>query len=282
MTASAADFPSGAILIPAHNEAAVIDRTLRRLAPLAAHDNVEICVICNGCTDETAQRARQHPGVHVIDIAEASKAAALNAGDTWATRWPRLYLDADIEIDPDAIAHVFRALEGSVSAARPPYRYDTTGASAVVRAYYRARRRMPSTRSALWGAGAYALSKAGHDRFAAFPAVIADDLFVDGLFLADEKSIVAASPVRVRTPRTTAALMGILRRNSRGAAELDAGSVHSSVRELVAGVRGLSSAVDAVVYAALAAAARLRLTRPGRRGPTLLWERDTSSRQALP
>jgi glycosyltransferase involved in cell wall biosynthesis len=273
------DFPQGAVLIPAHNEASVIDRTLRHLAPIAQHDNVEICVICNGCTDDTAERARQHVGVHVIEIDEASKTAALNAGDAWASRWPRLYLDADIEIEPDAIARVFQTLAGSIPAARPLYRYDTSGASPLVRAYYRARKRMPSTRFALWGAGAYAISKVGHERFSSFPAVTADDLFVDRLFAPSEKHIVTTIPVRVRTPRTTAALVAILRRNQRGVSEFTGTSTSTSVKELAMSIRGFSSAIDALAYLALAVASRLPRISVTHRSPA--WERDNTSRQVI-
>ena len=274
------EFPTGAILIPAHNEAAVIDRTLRHLAPIADFENVEICVICNGCTDDTADRARKHPGVTVLEIDEASKTAALNAGDSWATRWPRLYLDADIEIDPDAIARVFQTLAGSVPAARPLYRYDTSGASALVRAYYRARRRMPSTRFALWGAGVYAISEVGHERFDSFPTVTADDLYVDRIFAPNEKHIVTTIPVRVRTPRTTSALLAILRRNQRGVSEFHAGSASTSVRELLLSIRGFTSALDACAYAILALLSRLPKTTLQKRGAPAVWERDNSSREA--
>lgn len=275
------EFPSGAILIPAHNEANVIDRTLRHLAPLAEFDNVEICVICNGCTDDTAERARRHPGVEVLEIDEASKTAALNAGDIWATRWPRLYLDADIEINPDAVGRVFQTLSGSVPAARPLYRYDTSGASALVRAYYRARKRMPSTRFALWGAGAYAISEVGHERFDSFPTITADDLFVDRLFAPGEKHIVTTIPVRVRTPRTAGALLAILRRNQRGVSEFPGTSTSTSLKELMLSVRGPSSAIDALAYSALAAASRLpRIGLTKDQNPSA-WERDTTSRQTL-
>ena len=39
----------------------------------------------------------------MLDVPEPSKVAALNAADAEASRWPRLYLDADIEIDPRAL-----------------------------------------------------------------------------------------------------------------------------------------------------------------------------------
>jgi len=271
-----ANRPAGAIIIPAHNEAGVVGRELRALAPLAAKNHAEIIVACNGCTDRTASIARGFPHVRVVEIEESSKIAALNAGDAVATAWPRLYLDADIEIHPDAVHVVFEALSsGSLLAARPAFRYDATGASALVRAYYRARVKMPSTSGALWGAGAYAVSAAGHERFSEFPALTADDLFIDGLFATGEKRVLETIPVRVRTPRSTRLLIAILARQRRGTVESQAASTTgASVRELVATVRGPVSALDAATYAGLTLAGRL--ARGGKHGQT--WERDDSSR----
>ncbi|MDQ1577463.1 MAG: hypothetical protein QOE21_150, partial [Microbacteriaceae bacterium] len=91
---------SGSVIIPAHNEASVIERTLRPLADVANRGQLEVVVVCNGCTDETAELARNFTGVTVVEIDEASKSLALNVGDEAATVWPRMYLDADVEISP--------------------------------------------------------------------------------------------------------------------------------------------------------------------------------------
>ena len=269
--------PIGAVIVPAHNEAAVIGRTLKSLAPLASSGTAEVIVVCNGCTDRTAEIASGFAGVRVVEIDKPSKAAALNAGDAAAGVWPRLYLDADVEIHPGAVAAVFAELgTGRTLAARPAFRYDTTGATVLVRAYYRARERMPSTDESLWGAGAYALSEAGHARLVRFPDVTADDLVVDSLFVPGEKTVVATEPVRVRTPRSLAGLLAILTRQRKGNLGAPAQSTTATtVIELLSSVRGPFGLVDAVVYACLTAAGRRR----ARRTPsTAVWERDESSR----
>lgn len=269
--------PIGAVIIPAHNEAAVIARTLRAIAPLAAASSAEVVVVCNGCTDRTAQIARGFSGVRVVEIDRPSKSAALNAGDAAAGAWPRLYLDADVEIHPGAVAAVFAELEtGRMLAARPSFRYDASGATMLVRAYYRARERMPSSDESLWGAGAYALSEAGHARLGQFPDATADDLIVDSLFVPGEKTVVTTEPVRVRTPRSLAGLLAILTRQRRGNRETPAQSTTSTtVLELASSVRGPFGLFDAGVYAALTAVGRRR----ARRTPaTRAWERDDSSR----
>src|SRR4051812_17623879 len=104
------------IVIPAHNEAAVIARTLRAMtAPkpedageaagkVARLDALDIVVVCNGCSDTTAEIARSFgPSVRVIETDVASKPHALNLGDAAATFFPRIYADADVVIAPRAI-----------------------------------------------------------------------------------------------------------------------------------------------------------------------------------
>ncbi|MFJ4169519.1 WecB/TagA/CpsF family glycosyltransferase [Paenarthrobacter sp. NPDC089714] len=273
--------PVGSVVIPAHNEAAVIGRTLDSLREVLAWGTVEVIVACNGCSDGTEAIAAAYDGVRVIEVEAASKVAALNAADEAAQLWPRLYLDADIEVTAGALSAVFSALtEGSLLAGRPAYRYDTTGATFLVRAYYRARTRIPGNSEGLWGAGAYALSEAGHARLGTFPPLSGDDYYVDRLFTAEEKAVLDTEPVVVRTPRSPSALMAVLRRTSRGNAQQDAvsgdASASRTLRQLVESVRGPLTAFDALVYAAFAGAGRRRALRPGT--PALAWERDNSSR----
>ncbi|QDP94589.1 WecB/TagA/CpsF family glycosyltransferase [Microlunatus elymi] len=282
-------FPTGSVIIPAHNEAEVIGRTLQHLLPALASGRIEVIVACNGCTDRTAEIARSFGDVRVLEVGEASKITALNAADAVATHWPRIYLDADIELDPLALRMVLDRLHrGRVLAARPAFHYQDKDASPPVRAFYRARRRIGSTRSAMWGAGVYGLTVEGHERFGSFPPVVADDLFLDDQFSAEEKVVVPTSPVTVHTPRTSAALLRILHRNYRGQADLvqqrSSGTVEpikgrphntaDTARELIASVHGPWSAIDAFAYAAFVAAARLWRTPAS--APS--WERDETSR----
>ncbi|WP_411732510.1 WecB/TagA/CpsF family glycosyltransferase [Paeniglutamicibacter sp.] len=282
------EFPPGVVIVPAHNESSVIARTLEPLAELAASGAIEVIVACNGCTDETAKIARGFPGVKVIESDIPSKVAALNLADSKTMIFPRLYLDADISITPSALRMTFDYLaRPEALSARPAFEYDASGASWPVRAFYRARRRLPATNQALWGAGAYGMSESGRQRFASFPELTADDLYVDGLFTPEEKKILPTVPVRVSTPRTVASLMAVLCRNYRGQGELrataaglpgnDATSTVRTLRQLIASISGPFSFVDAGVYGALVISGRLRAHKV--KGlPSMRWERDDSSR----
>jgi exopolysaccharide biosynthesis WecB/TagA/CpsF family protein len=269
--------PYGAVIIPAHNEATVIRRTLNALTGPLASGSVEVIVACNGCSDGTEEVAHLYPGVQVIQVHEASKVAALNAADRAATRWPRIYLDADIELPLDALCATLERLtaDETVLCARPAFSYNTDGASWPVRAYYRGRNRLPQASESMWGAGTYGLNLKGHNRLGEFPAVTADDCYIDRLYGLGEKVTLECEPVTVRTPRTAKALLSTLKRVYRGNSELrDVPGSHTgrTVRELVRSIHGPASAVDAVVYTVFAAAGRLYTRR------RFSWERDDSSR----
>src|ERR1700722_5972108 len=99
------------VVVPAHNESQVIGRCLAALARGEPSDALEVVVVCNGCTDDTPARARSAgPHVRVIELSEASKIAALNAGDEACTTFPRFYVDADVELTPASIRAVTAAL----------------------------------------------------------------------------------------------------------------------------------------------------------------------------
>jgi len=271
------------VVIPAHNESAVIAACLTSLSRAAVDGVIELVVVCNGCTDDTAEVARGVPGARVLELAQGSKTAALNAGDDAATLWPRLYLDADIETSAETVLAVLdRLAEGDVLVARPARRFDLRGVNALVRSYFRAASGIPERNSPMWGAGAYGLNKEGHERLGAFPAVTGDDLYVDTLFNVDEKTVVRTDPVIVRAPANAKSLLAIRRRSHRAGTELPANGqriwarVHSkSANTAVAvlrAVRGPRSAADAAVYLGMAVAGRL----PYRNAK--VWERDESSR----
>jgi hypothetical protein len=283
----------GSAVIPARNEAAVIGRGLDALFTGFAPGELDVVVVCNGCSDDTAALAWStgHP-IRVIELRAASKPAALRVGDTAATAFPRLYLDADVMLPGPAARVVLERLRAGAVAARPPVRYESGGASAPVRSYYRARSRVPAVLGSLWGAGVYGLSAAGRQRFDAFPDVVADDLWVDRHFDRSEVEIVDCAPVVVTVPRRSRDLVRVLRRTYRGKAEpapvIDLGDPAPEIDSTVQDLRRLAAtgpvaALDAATYAAFAAGARLALAIAPSAGPSLTtgrWGRDDSSRVA--
>lgn len=269
------------IVIAAHNEAAVIGRCLDAL--LADHDpDLEIIVVPNGCTDETAELARSR-GVRVVDVASAGKAMALNAGDAVATSFPRIYLDADIAVPPGGIHALVAALARTGSpVAVPRRRLALRGRPRLVRAYFSINARLPVFSRGLFGRGLVALSEEGRRRFDSFPPIVADDLFLDSLFADSERTIVDAVEVVVETPLTAHDLISVLARVRRGNAAVRAlgdAKIRQARRwswlwDVV--LRDPRLAPAAVVYVTLSVVAVLRARRTDRF--SLAWGRDESTR----
>jgi glycosyltransferase involved in cell wall biosynthesis len=270
-----------AVVVPAHDEEAVVAARLRSLTEHLHPGEADVVVVANGCSDATAARAGAVPGVRVLEVARASKTGALNAGDAATSAFPRVYLDADVELTGEALRRLVAALATDrplVAAPRP--RFDVSRSSWGVRSYYAAFTRLPYVQHQLVGLGVYGLSEAGHARLGSFPEVTADDLFVQRLFAADERVVVDAEFV-VSAPRTLRALLAVRRRVARGNRQLatehgqrpTAPGTGAALLRLVARRPHLLPA--AVVYAAVTLRARAGAApAPG----AAVWERDTSSR----
>ena len=209
------------VVIAAHNEAAVIARCLAALLGQVDSPPLDITVVVNGSHDDTAAIARRL-GVRVIEIPEANKALALNCGDAAASGFPRCYLDADIELPAHAMAAIGAVIDhdSSIFAAVPGRRVDLSRSPAPVRAYFEINTRLPAFESGLFGRGIIALSERGRARFAAFPNMVADDLFLDSQFSPREKARVESVEVTVAAPRRTVDLIRRLIRVRRGNAQL--------------------------------------------------------------
>lgn len=219
------------VVIAAHNEAGVIGRCLDALLSEAAPGDLDVTVVPNGCTDMTAAIARAR-NVRVVEVAQANKAAALNAGDEAAVGFPRIYLDADIVVTTADARAVSESVSGvpkadpphgngaQVLAAVPRRKLELAGRPWPVRAYFAVNSRLPVFDGGLFGRGMIALSEAGRARFDRFPDMVADDLFLDSLFTEAEKVCVDEVVTTVAAPRRTRDLVRRLVRVRRGNAAM--------------------------------------------------------------
>lgn len=271
-----------AIIIPAHNEAAVIADTLRCLLDGLAPGEVTVIVAANGCIDDTVSRARQVASwITVLDIGEPGKSNAIRAAEALLGPGPRVYLDADVWLSGSSALCVLARLRGGAGGARPPAVTDLTGASWLVRSFHRARGRLPNVQREFSGGGCYGLSWDVRRTFDLFPDVLGDDLFAARVIPDGQAEIIDAPPVVVRPPRDARSLRRVLIRNVRGNRQLGEMfpdiaplTTKQTVTALVGSVRGVQSLADATVYAAFVTAGRC-----GARHSDVRWERDESSRR---
>ncbi|MET4120484.1 acetyltransferase-like isoleucine patch superfamily enzyme [Bradyrhizobium sp. JR4.1] len=274
------------VIIPAHNEENVLRRCLDALLADADPAELEVIVAANGCTDRTIEIARSYGDpVRVVEIVEASKHAALNAGDAAATALPRAYLDADITIGAAAIRAVAAELERTGALVGAPRAVmDFQGCPAIVRSFYRIWCELPWFTDNLVGSGIYVLSAAGHARLGAFPDITNDDQYVHDLFETPERVTANSHQFLVRPPRTFAGLIKRRTRTLIGQRELDKrfGQLPGRARrmslfELLRQRR--ASLWDLMVFAAVAKAATFAAACKELRGDRA-WERDETSRTA--
>ena len=209
------------IVIPAHNEAAVIKRTLETLLD-GLTDQTRVIVACNGCTDETADIARSFGDpVEVLAISESSKIAAINHAEEGLKDFPRLYQDADVLLTGASAERLIGRLnEPGVVSAEPIPHYDTSGCSFLVRVFYRVWCALHAHDVGRIGCGVYSLTRESRGRFESFPPIIADDGFVRAHFTPGEISRVENASTVVFAPRTVRALIRAKARVRLGVYEL--------------------------------------------------------------
>ncbi len=272
--------PIASIVIPAHNEQAVIARTLTTLLAGAYNGEFEVVVVCNGCTDSTASVSETFAdrGVRTLSIETPSKIAALNAGDQAVSIFPRVYLDADVRVSTESIRKLVATLNTGALAAAPRAQLDLNDCSMLVRAYFSVWSRLGHVNRGL-GSGVYALSAQGRERFAEFPDVLADDFYVYCLVGGENRVSPSDAYSIVDQPRTLSDLAKRRLRIEKGNAELRRQGLTAS-----AGGAGLVDVVrkeprllpNAALYAGLHAWARQRVSRMS--VTEVGWQRAESSR----
>jgi len=277
------------VVIAAHNEEAVLARCLDALLQDARPGELEIVVVCNGCTDRTADIARGYDGrVEVVEVAKPSKTGALNLGDARVQGFPRYYVDADVRLPIESIRRIrARLAEVRAPAASPAMSLDLRGCSLAVRAYYRIWLRLPYVREGMIGVGVYALSEEGRQRFGPFPDVIADDGYVRMLFSACERIHVDDAPVRIYAPRRLSGLIRIKTRSRLGRDQLRRCFPDLAEREReTKSYRSVGRMVlvrpwlwpAAILYAAVVVQTRRRARTQAASIDEYVWESDQSSR----
>jgi poly-beta-1,6-N-acetyl-D-glucosamine synthase len=107
------DLPPISIIMPAYNEAEVVDGALASLAGLD-YPELEVVVVDDGSTDETLRVAAAWEGRHgsteirVLTKGNGGKAAALNSGIA-ASKHPFVFcMDADSRLEPQTLREAMR------------------------------------------------------------------------------------------------------------------------------------------------------------------------------
>lgn len=274
------------VVIPAHNESRIITRNLTHLLQGGSEEELDVLVVCNGCSDDTAARARAAaPCVRVLEIERPSKAEAMRVGNSASDVFPRVHLDADVVLRGSDLRRLVAPLhEGAALAAAPQRVLVTGGCSAVVRWYFDVWEQLPQVRSGLFGRGVVALSEEGQRRLDALPPLMGDDLAASEAFTDAERVVVEDAVVQVVAPRTLADLVRRRVRVATGNEQADRAGVRrpqsaTSWRDVADVVRRHPRLAPKVsVFLLVTVVSRVRARAAVRTGDFTTWQRDESSR----
>jgi len=196
------------IVIAAHNEGRAIDPALSRLAPLTAVGDVRLIVVAHGSNGAAQVASSLGPAVQVLSTSAASKQEALRTGDEAASGFPRVYLDADVDLGAqDLLALIAEVTKPGVLAAAPRLVMDTDGSPSLVRWYFEVYLQLPEVRRGLLGRGVIAVSEAGYERLACNAPSLGFDLAAYRAFAPAERRVADRATAHRKPPRTVAVLL---------------------------------------------------------------------------
>jgi cellulose synthase/poly-beta-1,6-N-acetylglucosamine synthase-like glycosyltransferase len=102
-------------IICAHNEAPSIRQKIGNALDAAAGRPYEIVLVCDGCTDGTAEIARriayEHPELKIVETSHVGKAAAQNLAVRQSRGDVLVFSDADTQLEDDTIPRLCKHLE---------------------------------------------------------------------------------------------------------------------------------------------------------------------------
>jgi len=274
------------VVIPAHNEERVIARTLEHLMVGAVPGDLEVVVVCNGCTDRTAEVARSvAPWARVLEVPKPSKIEAVRVGNRAGTVFPRVHLDADVSISGGDVLVLTKELrEAGLLAVAPRRVLVQDRSSRAVRWFYDVWEQLPQVRSGLFGRGVVALSEKGQQRVDALPRLMSDDLGISEVFEPAERRVVRSAVARVWAPGNLRDLVRRRLRVATGNAQAGQAGVRrpesSTTMRVLAGlaVSQPRLAPRIPLFLVVGLVARLGSRRAVRAGDFTTWLRDESSR----
>ena len=222
-------FEGVSVLIPAHNEADWLPACLDALCaadPVAGP--VEVIVVANGCTDDTAELARKKApafeargwALRVLELAQGSKLGALNAGEAAARGAVLVYLDADVLVSPPLLAQLAEALAEDAPRYASGMPQVTTSGDWVTRHYTRFWQTTGFMTHGVPGFGVFAMNRTGRARWGEWPDIISDDTFARLNFRPEERIAVPA-PYAWPMIEGFAPLVRVRRRQDIGVAEVE-------------------------------------------------------------
>lgn len=274
------------IIIPAHNEAAVIRHCLDSIVHQTNVD--KIIVACNGCTDNTVEIINTHYAnidkLVCLDIDKPSKTNAINEAEKYVHTYPVFYIDADTHLSNDAITNIISGMQTQqLELAAPTPMIDTSASSWLVKQYYKIWLQLPYIKAGVIATCSFVVSEQGRKRFHQFPDIINDDGYMRCQFKANEIGNIANSEITIKAPRDVYSLIKIKTRARLGNIQLQRLQLctHPPAKHYAQSFSHFlfsKHAHSALVYYGIAIIIRIRAQLQLRKLQNYQWEKDLSSR----
>ncbi|CAM4243763.1 glycosyltransferase family 2 protein [Pseudoalteromonas ostreae] len=271
------------VIIPAYNEEKCIEKTLSELTNFSSLE-VEVIVLPNGCTDNTAEFVRaKYPSFKVVELETGSKVLAINKGLEIAKFGHVLVQDADVIINAESVRNILKFIESEDYLFASPNTRIIQDGSFLTNKYYSFLKLTPAYRIGMVNSGAYLISPNARDILGEFPQVIADDGYVKGTLGTANLTTIPSCYSVVMSPRTIWSLIKIKTRSKLGNMELKkkftspttGGNSFASLFKIAIKEQAL---FQFLIYAMVISIATLRAKLQIKKLKTIKWERDESTR----
>ncbi len=273
------------VIIPAYNEEKVIARCLKGLDDQEAR--LDVIVVCNGCTDNTAQVAtKASSSASIISIDMASKTNAINIGLKHCRFKKILLLDADIFLTFENLMKLSVIAEKSdCLVASPLANVELARTSFMVKHYYLVALKLPYFQKYKISA-AILLNEIGIERLGMIPNVISDDNYISLQFKENEKAVIKTIQYTLTPPENFWSLIKILTRSELGNLELKmkypnflGEKEHTHARDLILMLLNLRLFPSLAIFILTKLVVKIRARGQLKGLESYLWEKDNSSRR---
>ena len=210
------------VLIPARNEEVAIAQTAPALRQALEGLPATVTYILNATTDNSADAIRQTFGTRarIMHLETPGKAIALNRGDQASRESTRVYLDADVTVQPEMFRRLLAPLmDGTADLTAARLTVEAGPDGPVARRVNRVWADQVSRRTDVF-AGCTAYGPAGLSARGPWPNVLADDDWARERIAPSRRRIVDAARAQIRLPRDLTGWLAARARWIRGQREL--------------------------------------------------------------
>ncbi|USD67039.1 glycosyltransferase family 2 protein [Vibrio sp. SCSIO 43136] len=271
------------VIIPAYNEEKNIKKVLNEYLELL--DDIQIIVVPNGCSDNTAKVAKNISDViEVVSLELGNKSNAINEALRYIKYDHLLVQDADVIISENSIINILKFIDNTeyVYASLKP-ETKTVDSSVIVREYYKFLEKTPEFSNGMVGSGCYLLSKTAMTKCFPLPLLIGDDGYVKSILGKDRLKLVPNATSVVFAPKDTSSLVKIKTRSKLGNYQINKSIANISGDTNTPGTLinlmiKSESYISGIIYICVSCLCKFRAKMLYKTNSTHKWERDETRR----